>query len=465
MASLGHRGEHDSELQKLVHRMNPPRVVLDNASCETATVLKVDSVNKRGLLLEVVQILTDLELNIHKAYFSSDGGWFMDVFHVTNAEGGKLESKELSELIQKRVLDCFNEHNSRVVGVHSASESTSIEFTAMDRPGLMSEIFALLTRLQCNVVAAELWTHNMRVACLVCVTDQLSGGPIQDSDRLASIKESICRVLRGVSWSSTRAGTMDFSTGITHTERRLHQMMFAGRDYEAADGAVTSQTMVASPSTSSSCEGTAEESKISVENCRERGYSVVSVECQNRTKLLFDTVCTLTDMDYVVFHATIDSNDDRAYQEYYIRHADGCTLNSDAERQRVIQCLRAAIRRRVSKGVRLELCTNDRIGLLSDVTRIFREHGLSVTRADVSTKGNMARNVFYVTDVAGNRVDDKCIEAVRREIGQAVLRVAPTQSLPLPCKSASGKARFSLANFLGKPSQILSSLGLIKSCS
>ena len=36
-------------------------------------------------------------------------------------------------------------------------------------------------------------------------------------------------------------------------------------------------------------------------------------------------------------------------QEYYIRHIDGSPVKSDAERQRVIQCLEAAIRRRVSE--------------------------------------------------------------------------------------------------------------------
>jgi len=40
--------------------------------------LQVDSVNKPGILLEVVQILTDLDFIITKAYISSDGGWFMD---------------------------------------------------------------------------------------------------------------------------------------------------------------------------------------------------------------------------------------------------------------------------------------------------------------------------------------------------------------------------------------------------
>lgn len=41
-------------------------------------ILQVDSANKRGSLLEVVQVLTDLNLQIKRAYISSDGGWFMD---------------------------------------------------------------------------------------------------------------------------------------------------------------------------------------------------------------------------------------------------------------------------------------------------------------------------------------------------------------------------------------------------
>lgn len=39
---------------------------------------QVDSANKRGSLLEVVQVLTDLNHIIRRAYISSDGEWFMD---------------------------------------------------------------------------------------------------------------------------------------------------------------------------------------------------------------------------------------------------------------------------------------------------------------------------------------------------------------------------------------------------
>lgn len=94
----------------------------------------------------------------------------------------------------------------------------------------------------------------------------------------------------------------------------------------------------------------------------------------------------------------------------------------------MIQCLEAAIERRVSDGLRLELCTSDRPGLLSDVTRIFRENGLSVTRAEVTTRGGKAVNAFYVTDAAGNPVDSKTVQAVRQEIGQAYCKL---QKIPL----------------------------------
>ena len=73
--------------------------------------------------------------------------------------------------------------------------------------------------------------------------------------------------------------------------------------------------------------------------------------------------------------------------------------------------------------MRLELCTLDRQGLLADVTRTFRENGLNVTRAEISTARDMALNVFYVTDAIGNPADPKLIESVRQKIGVSNLKV------------------------------------------
>ncbi|MCD7463692.1 hypothetical protein HAX54_051157 [Datura stramonium] len=53
----------------------------------------------------------------------------------------------------------------------------------------------------------------------------------------------------------------------------------------------------------------------------------------------------LRDIQYVVFHATINSAGDRAYLEFFIRHTDGSRL-VQAEKQRVILCLQAGIVRK-----------------------------------------------------------------------------------------------------------------------
>ncbi|KAF8413339.1 hypothetical protein HHK36_001318 [Tetracentron sinense] len=44
--------------------------------------IHVDSVNKQGLLLEVVQVLTDMDFSISNGYISSYARWFMDVLHL-----------------------------------------------------------------------------------------------------------------------------------------------------------------------------------------------------------------------------------------------------------------------------------------------------------------------------------------------------------------------------------------------
>ncbi|RAL37590.1 hypothetical protein DM860_000284 [Cuscuta australis] len=398
----------DDEYEKLIRRMNPPRVVIDNETCKNATVIQVDSANKHGILLQVVQILTDLNLLITKAYICSDGGWFMDVFNVTNQEGNKITDEAVLDYIRKSLGpdSYFASSMRRSVGVTPAMDHTSIELIGNDRPGLLSEVSAVLTNLECNVVNAEVWTHNTRAAAIMQVTDKDSGGPVSDPERLSVIKKLLCNVLKGSNRS--RDAKTHVAHGVTHADRRLHQLMFADRDYErSSDDLGNGQ----------------DRPNVSVVNWQDKDYSVVTVHCKDRPKLLFDIICTLTDMQYVVFHGSVDTIGAEARQEYCIRHVDGSPVKSEAERQRVIQCLEAAILRRVSEGLKLELCTTDRTGLLSDVTRIFRENSLSVTRAEVKTRCGKAFNAFYVRDASGYPVDPKIVESVRQTIGQTILRV------------------------------------------
>ncbi|KAJ3692603.1 hypothetical protein LUZ60_011698 [Juncus effusus] len=431
------------EYEKLVIRMNTPKVVIDNAVCPNATLVQVDSARKHGVLLEAVQVLTDLNLSIKKGYISSDGRWFMDVFHVTDQYGHKLTDDNVLNYIEQS-LGTWNPTRSQ-----SFEGLTAIELTGSDRPGLLSEVFAVLSTLKCNVVDSRVWTHNARIGMLIFIKDEPSDSPLEDVKKMEDVESRLGQL------SVDGQVSIVAMPSLASSDRRLHQVMFEDRDYDRFDDVDAD---------------VADDVDVSVQDWAERGYSVVTVQCKDRRKLLFDVVCTLTDMEYVIFHGTIDTDEfDRAREEFYIRHKDGSPISSEAERQRVIQCLRAAIKRRASEGLRLELCTLDRPGLLSDVTRIFRENGLLVTRAEVSTKGETAHNVFYVTAMAGQPADSKSIETIRKKIGETSLTVRDEPSPRMFRKShtrdqeeANGVAvgLLHLSSFVKRN---LYNLGLIKS--
>ncbi|CAN6278839.1 unnamed protein product [Urochloa humidicola] len=454
----------DPEYENFNQRINPPRVCIDNTICSDCTLVKVDSMNKNGILLEVLQVLSDLDLHIFKAYITSDVGWFMDVFHVVDKQGQKITDDKTIKYIEKalgpesNLLGAKGSNSpGRSVGLHSIGDHTAIELKGPDRTGLLSEIFAVLADLQCNVLAAEVWTHRMRVACVVYVNDVATGGAIDgDAARVSRIETRLRHVLRGYGGGGAGAGDdthANFAVGSAaphhHVDRRLHQLMHA--DVDADGGGAAAAAVVAG----GGGEGGGSDSDrpvVTVEHCEEKSYSVVNVKCRDRSKLLFDIVCTLTDMHYVVFHAAVSSEANYGIQELYIRRKDGKTLLKD-EAERVIRCLEAAISRRVSEGFTLELCGRDRVGLLSDVTRVLREHGLTVARADVTTAGGQATNVFYVRNPSGQPVDMKTIEGLRGRVGQTVMlsakSVPATVAKPATetAGSGGGMARASFFSF------------------
>ncbi|XP_022848902.1 ACT domain-containing protein ACR8-like [Olea europaea var. sylvestris] len=397
--------EWPDEYEKLLFRMSTPSVVIDNTGCANATRVMIDSARKHGILLEAVQVLIDMNLSIKKAYISSDGRWFMDVFHVTDVNGEKITDDSVLKCIEKSLGTIHYGKQKCIEGL------TAIELTGADRVGLLSEVFAVLSNFKCNVVEANVWTHNGRVASLIYIKDIDSGSSTEDSNKVDRMEEMLRNVLKGD--NDIRSARTLVSMAVTHTERRLHQMMSADGDYERKPIIKTS----------------GDRPVVEVQDSLEKGYSVVHVQCKDRTKLMFDVVCALTDIQYVVFHATVDTSGHRASLEFFIRHTDGTPITSEAEKKHVIQCLRAAIERRASQGVRLELRTADRPGLLADIMRTFRENGINVTRAEILTTTSEALNIFYVTDAFGNPCDSKVIESVRHKIGSNELKVKELPSI------------------------------------
>ena len=201
--------------------------------------------------------------------------------------------------------------SENLVGGEISNEWTAIELTGIDRPGLFSEISAVLTELKCNVVEAHAWSHNARIACIVHVSDELTAGHINDPGRLATIEDHLSTVLRADTTTShddlsgVATGSPSSDGAVTHTERRLHQLVLAERDFD---------TPISSPPHKGVDCDEGRKPIVSIDQCHAKGYSVVQVECKDRPKLMFDTVCTLTDMQYAVFHASAVSHGSTASQ-------------------------------------------------------------------------------------------------------------------------------------------------------
>ncbi|PWA50306.1 hypothetical protein CTI12_AA454210 [Artemisia annua] len=450
----------DPEFDSLLERIHGPPVTFDNESVEDYTIVKIDCVKKQDQLLEVVQVLTEVNLTITKGYISSDAGWFMDVFHVKDENGKKVSDQRVISYIQQAIgsnrvaKSKITTQTSKVYDTTFHGEQTAIEMTATDRPGLFSEISAALADLHCNIVEAHAWSHNARLACVAYISDQLSDSRIDDH-RLATIEHHLNSILHASNASENTShdvksrgliGIGGSEGTMTTVERRLHQLLLSVHDFD-----VPPKQPLYPPG-----EKEAEKASVLIENCAEKGYSIVTVQCKDRRRLMFDTVCTLADMQYVISHASVDSRGGCAFQEYFVRKMDGGALRTESEKHHAMKCLEAAVERRVCEGIRLELCANNRVGLLSDITRVLREKGLVVLRADVATKMDKCVDItFYMRDIVGNNVDTELVKSMTRGMGIIDLEVK-NEKVVKPNTTPAVKPRFSIGDIFKSQMERLS---------
>jgi UTP:GlnB (protein PII) uridylyltransferase len=71
-------------------------VQIDNESYDDVTVITIDSANRPGTLIEVVQCLTELNLSIRRARISSSQSWFVDGQWATSLWLGMKHSHRFS---------------------------------------------------------------------------------------------------------------------------------------------------------------------------------------------------------------------------------------------------------------------------------------------------------------------------------------------------------------------------------
>eukprot|EP00798_Chlamydomonas_sp_ICE-L_P003114 gene3114-13125_t len=129
-------------------------------------------------------------------------------------------------------------------------------------------------------------------------------------------------------------------------------------------------------------------------------YWLVTIQCKDRNKLFFDTVCTITDMNYDVFHGTIDSEGDLASQLFYVRPRYGECIRDMAHADKLKYLLESAVLRRHPKGLNMSLKTGDQVSMC-EILQTFGRAGYSITSAEVVTVGTWVIHNLSLVDEDG----------------------------------------------------------------
>src|SRR5262245_17115352 len=106
------RAQSGSRLQR--RKFNFPaetRLFWDNQSSDKSTILEVRAADRLGLVYMIASTLTELKLDIVFAKVATEKNLALDVFYITNAEGGKLADEELPA-IEERVREGLSEKSN-----------------------------------------------------------------------------------------------------------------------------------------------------------------------------------------------------------------------------------------------------------------------------------------------------------------------------------------------------------------
>ena len=93
---------------------------------------------------------------------------------------------------------------------------TTLEVVCADRAGLLADMASALTAIGCNVIAAEVWTHNNRAAFVVHVTGADGVMIIRDEAMLEHMRAQVGALM------ADEAGTKDRVQGLGIANAQCH---------------------------------------------------------------------------------------------------------------------------------------------------------------------------------------------------------------------------------------------------
>ena len=90
-----------------------PRVLIDNLSSKSHTLIEINSKDKIGLLHTLASELFLMGLHISTARISTYGVRAVDVFYIKNMTGGKIIEKDKIDIIKSRLMKAINDNKEQ----------------------------------------------------------------------------------------------------------------------------------------------------------------------------------------------------------------------------------------------------------------------------------------------------------------------------------------------------------------
>ncbi|KIY96854.1 hypothetical protein MNEG_11109 [Monoraphidium neglectum] len=350
--------------------------------------------------------------------------------------------------------------------------STVFELAGQDRKGLLADVLDLLTHNGCDVLSAAVWTSKRRVAFVVSVVE--GAAPVRDGGKIARLKQLLLQMMDAGGNGLVEASVVK---GLIHYERRLHQLMLKEeeRDWARVKERVLAAAGILVPAAAcgtdgggdawrsgggggGSLDGGQQQQKrcqvtqgpevmcvtseppeapapagcadadgiplvspkysrpqVTIQHYAHMHYWLVTVRCKDRNKLLFDSVCTLSDLNYDVYHAAVDCEGEACVQLYYIRPRFGDFFWDAVKATKLRVMLESAIQRRFPKGLKVHVAQTHQ-HCLADLTRAWKEAGLWITRAKVRAFGENG-HTLYVMDANGQPPDPRKVQQACQNSG------------------------------------------------
>jgi [protein-PII] uridylyltransferase len=91
----------------------PTQIRFDNDASETRTLIEIETEDRIGLLYEISQTFSELDLDISAAKISTEKGAAIDTFYIRELGGGKVVTPERHRAIERRLRQAIQSLDSR----------------------------------------------------------------------------------------------------------------------------------------------------------------------------------------------------------------------------------------------------------------------------------------------------------------------------------------------------------------